>query len=52
MLFLVETAGRQMMEQKQYRTARTRTTATSTQRKAADVGKCSIEAEIKFIQMY
>ncbi|CAL8144298.1 unnamed protein product [Orchesella dallaii] len=37
LLFLVETAGRQMMEQKQYRTARTRTTPGAAQRKPTDL---------------
>ena len=39
LLFLVETAGRQMLEQKQYRAARSRTTSSSAPRKPADIGK-------------
>lgn len=41
-----------MMEQKQYRTARTRTAASSTQRKPADVGKCNNKIKIESIQGY
>jgi len=37
LLFLVQTAGRQIAEQKQYRTSRSR--GASSQRKPADVGK-------------